>query len=56
MELLLALPEDKRQQLVERTLLSVQHIEFSGPLPTPAAFEHYNGTLPDAANRIMQMA
>ena len=29
---------------------------FSGPLPAPEDFEHYNKVLPDAAHRIMAMA
>lgn len=51
------LPEERRQELVEVLAVSTR-IEktFSGPLPAPDDFEHYNKVLPDAAHRIMAMA
>ena len=51
------LPDERRQDLFE--VLSVNtRIEktFSGPLPAPDDFEHYNKVLPDAAHRIVAMA
>ena len=51
------LPDEGRQQLVEVLEVSTR-IEktFSGPLPAPEDFEHYNKVLPDAGHRIMAMA
>ena len=51
------LPEERRRDLVEVLEVSTR-IEktFSGPLPAPEDFEHYNKILPDAAHRIMAMA
>ena len=51
------LPEEGRRDLVELLEVSTR-IEktFSGPLPEPEDFEHYNKVLPDAAHRILAMA
>ena len=51
------LPEERRRDLVEVLAVSTR-IEktFSGPLPAPEDFEHYNKIWPDAAHRIMAMA
>ena len=51
------LPDEGRQQLVEVLEVSTR-IEktFSGPLPAPEDFEHYNKVLPDAGHRILAMA
>lgn len=51
------LPEERRQDLIEVLAVSTR-IEktFSGPLPPPEDFEHYNKVLPDAAHRIVAMA
>lgn len=51
------LPEERRRDLVEVLAVSTRIEQtFSGPLPAPADFEHYNKVLPDAAHRIMAMA
>ena len=51
------LPEERRRDLVEVLAVSTRIEQtFSGPLPVPADFEHYNKVLPDAAHRIMAMA
>ena len=51
------LPEEGRRDLVEMLVVNTR-IEktFSGPLPAPEDFEHYNKVLPDAAHRIVAMA
>lgn len=51
------LPEKRRQDLVDVLAVNTR-IEktFSGPLPPPEDFEHYNKILPDAAHRIVAMA
>ena len=52
-EELSALPKDEQR----RVITAVTHIEaFSGPLPSPDAFERYNQVVPDAGNRILAMA
>jgi len=54
-EFLQALSEDRRRQFMQ-SLLSVEHVEFSGPLPSPDHLEKYNEILPGAADRIIKMA
>ena len=46
------LPEEQKAQVLQLLKLSV----FSGPLPPPEAFEHYERTLPGAAQAILKMA
>lgn len=56
-ELVSHLPDDRRQELVEVLIVSTRTEKtFSGPLPPPEDFEHYNRVLPDAAHRILAMA
>lgn len=56
-ELVSNLPEERRRDLVEVLAVSTRIEQtFSGPLPAPADFEHYNKVLPDAAHRIVAMA
>lgn len=56
-ELVSNLSDERRQELVEVLTVSTR-IEktFSGPLPAPDDFEHYNKVLPNAAHRILAMA
>ena len=51
------LPDQERQHLVDVLAVNTR-IEktFSGPLPTPDDFEHYNKVLPGVAHRIVAMA
>ena len=51
-QILSKLPKEARKEI--RTL--VTEAAFSGPLPPPSMFEHYEQVLPGAANRIIAMA
>lgn len=48
-----SLPRDKREVVVQ---LALSHREnYSGPIPSPRHFEHYERVLPGAGNRILVM-
>ena len=49
------LPQTERLKVIEQVGIAVVH-SFSGPLPSPEAFEKYNRIQPDAADRILSMA
>ncbi|MDP2983244.1 MAG: DUF2335 domain-containing protein [Candidatus Latescibacter sp.] len=44
-----------KHALQAQNKLFLQSLSFSGPLPPPGAFEHYNAVLPGAAERILSM-
>ena len=54
-EALRQLPETERLKVIEQVGVAVVH-SFSGPLPSPEAFEKYNRVLPNAGERILSMA
>ena len=56
-EFVAGLPDERRQALAELLVVSTRvEKTFSGPLPAPDDFEHYNKVLPNAAHRIVAMA
>ncbi len=59
MQLLAKLSSEQLQQILDaypQITKTVEMKHFSGPLPTPEAFEKYNEVQPDAADRIIRMA
>ena len=50
-----SLPDDKKIELYKFLEISVE-TTFAGPLPSPDDLKKYNEVLPDAADRIMNMA
>ncbi|MBI4257013.1 DUF2335 domain-containing protein [Candidatus Uhrbacteria bacterium] len=43
-------------QRMDKNIATVQHQEFSGPIPPPSLFREYDQIVPGAAERLLQMA
>ena len=50
------LSDEEKVRVIRAVGISVRRSSFSGPLPSPEAFEKYNRVLPNAADRILSMA